>query len=212
MRTEREGAGGRGWLLMLADVVALLLTFFVLGLSMRDLDGEKRTAQPLTGSAPAAIDLVARGSAAERATPEISREADRSFAYLAALLREQGVLATHTNIRYDNFQLTVDLLDPAAAASPAERGVAMELLATYGFLARRFALEASFLLPALDGEPLAARLDRASAFRRRLEKELGLQGAEVVVAAAAGPEDGRLRLALRTRLSRTVEHRSIDPS
>ena len=74
---------------MLADVVALLLTFFGLGLSMRELDGgPPTTLQPIDPDRPV-IALVTRGSVAERATPEISAEADRSFAYLAALLREQ---------------------------------------------------------------------------------------------------------------------------
>lgn len=212
MRTDRQGRSGRAWLFMLADVVALLLTFFALGLSMRDLDGGKPAVPRPMGAEPAAIALLTRGSATEHATPEISVEADRSFAYLAALLREQGGLATNAKIIYDDFQLVVDMSDPASAASPAERGVAMEHLATYAFLARRFALEASFLLPAASGEMLAARLDRAASFGRRLGRELGLDDAEVIVAAAGGPKDGRLRLALRTRPPETAGNGSIDPS
>lgn len=205
MRTERDRAGERAWSIMLADVVALLLTFFVLGLSMRDLDGGGRAALlPVDPERPA-IALVTRGSAADRATPEISAEADRSFAYLAALLRAQEGLATDTDIRYDEFQLVVELVDPKSSA--AGRSAATELMATYAFLARRFALEPSFRLPGRRDETLAARLDRVAAFRRRLSSELGLADAEVLVPAAGEPDGDRLILTLRTR---PPDHASAD--
>lgn len=198
MRTERDRAGERAWSIMLADVVALLLTFFVLGLSMRDLDGGGRAALlPVDPERPA-IALVTRGSVADRATPEISAEADRSFAYLAALLRAQEGLATYTNIKYDEFQLVVEMVDPTSS-SAAGRSAATELMATYAFLARRFALEPSFRLPGRRDETLAARLDRVAAFQRRLSSELGLADAEVLVPAAGEPDGDRLILTLRTR-------------
>lgn len=199
MRTERDLAGQRAWSIMLADVVALLLTFFVLGLSMRELDGgPPTTLMPIDPDRPA-IALVSQGSVAERATPEISAEADRSFAYLAALLREQEGLATNANISYTEFQLNIEMVDPTSSTSSAERSAATELMATYAFLARRFALEASFRLPMRADEALPARLDRALALQRQLARELGLADAEVVVAAADEPNGDRLHLALRTR-------------
>ena len=208
MPTERDRAGERAWSIMLADVVALLLTFFVLGLSMRDLDDGRRIAPlPVDPERPA-IALVTQGSVADRATPEISAEADRSFAYLAALLREQGGLATNADIRYDDYQLVVEMADPASSSSSAERSAATELMATYAFLARRFGLEASFRLPARSDEMLAARLVRVSAFQRRLSNELGLADAEVLIAAAGASDGDRLSLTLRTR---PPGDRSADP-
>lgn len=211
MRTERDLAGQRAWSIMLADVVALLLTFFVLGLSMRELDGgPPTTLLPIDPDRPV-IALVTQGNVAERATPEISAEADRSFAYLAALLRAQGGLATKASISYTTFQLNIELADPAASASSAERSALTELMATYAFLARRFALEASFHLPTMAGETLPARLDRVLEFRRQLVRELGLAEAEVVVAAAGEPDGARLRLTLRTRPPPTVPAASVPP-
>jgi hypothetical protein len=199
MRAERHLAGQRAWSIMLADVVALLLTFFVLGLSMRELDGGPATGlMPIDPDRPV-IALVMQGNVAERAAPEISAEADRSFAYLAALLREQGDLATSANISYTEFQLNIDMADPASSASSAERSALTELMATYAYLARRFALQASFRLPTRVDETLPARLDRVLAFQHRLTQELGLVDAEVVVAAAGEPDGDRLRLALRTQ-------------
>ncbi len=211
MRTERDLAGQRAWSIMLADVVALLLTFFVLGLSMRELDGgPPTTLLPIDPDRPV-IALVTQGSVAERATPEISAEADRSFAYLAALLRAQGGLATVARISYTMFQLNIEMADPASSESSAERSAATELMATYAFLARRFALEASFRLPTLADETLPARLDRVLQFRRQLVRELGLADTEVTVAAAGEPDGDRLRLALRTRPPPSGATASVPP-
>ena len=91
------------------------------------------------------------------------------------------------------------MADPASSASSAERSAATELMTTYAFLARRFALAASFRLPTRADEPLTARLDRVLAFQRHLARDLGLADAEVVVAAAGEPDGDRLRLSLRTR-------------
>lgn len=196
---------------MLADVVALLLTFFVLGLSMRELDGgPPTTLLPIDPDRPV-IALVTQGSVAERATPEISAEADRSFAYLAALLRAQGGLATEASISYNTFLLVIEMADPASSASSAERSALTELMATYAFLARRFALEASFRLPTTAGETLPARLDRVFDFRRHLVRELGLAEAEVVIAAAGEPDGDRLHLTLRTRPPPAAAAASVPP-
>lgn len=211
MRTESNLAGQRAWSIMLADVVALLLTFFVLGLSMRELDGgPPTTLLPIDPERPV-IALVTQGSVAERATPEISAEADRSFAYLATLLRAQGGLATDASISYSIFQLDVEMADPASSASSAERSALTELMATYAFLARRFALEASFRLPTIADETLPARLDRVLTFRHQLARELGLADAEVIVAAAGEPDGDRLRLALRTRPPRPGAASPVPP-
>jgi len=203
----RDTAAPRGgsWTLMLADVVALMLAFFVLSFSMREMVGsERREAPSLAGGALAAEAVAGGGGAAAPArgrplalAPDAGRTAEQlraperaaaavpSLAYLAALVQGDGSAASPSRVWHDDTMLVVELeaLPDDGLAEPLRRS-----LVRLAFLARRFDLELAVAVPAGGERSLGGRAAHALELRRRLAEVTGLAAPEVTFAAPVGAE------------------------
>ncbi len=186
--------GNGGWTLILADTVALMLAFFVLSFSMREMiddgprppgteavAGASTAAEPREGS-PSTPAPIAGRSADQLQAPEQAAAGAPSFVYLAAILEREAGGPAPAAVRHDESGLVVPL--PAfTAESPAVETLPRPLLAL-AFLARRFDLDLQVAIPASAAESLARRTERAMRLRDRLAAVTGLAAAEITFAAA----------------------------
>ena len=188
--------------MMLADVVALLLAFFVLSFSMRELDSVDRHAPLERDSVVAPANLGAVETAPSDQLRAIERPAASlpSFTYLTALILDAHDTLSADELGHDDTMLTVDL---PAALSPETDSELARLLLTLAFLARRFDLELAIDLPAQSESDLQGRASRALELRAWLTKATGAATTEVSFIAGAAPpassalRRGRARLAVK---------------
>ena len=189
--------------MMLADVVALLLAFFVLSFSMRELDAVVDRRAPLDRDsvvAPASLGAV------ETAPSDQLRAIDRpaaslpSFAYLTALILDAHDTLSADELGHDDTMLTVDL---PATLSPETDSELARLLLTLAFLARRFDLELAIDLRAEIEPDLEARAARALELQAWLSQATGAATTELTFIAGNAPPtalellQGRARLAVK---------------
>jgi hypothetical protein len=206
MRPEVSlASASNGWTLMLADVVALMLAFFVLSFSMREMvDGGRpagdsqsvehgqliegvpagggtilsEAAMPLSLSSPdgrVADQLRALEQAASDTPP---------VAYLAAIVQGVGPGTAPVGVRHDDTALLVELPEgPDDDAAPIATA-ARQLLLAMAFLARRFDLALAVALPADGGRSMAERVSQALLVRDWLAAVTGEVVPEVTFAAS----------------------------
>jgi flagellar motor protein MotB len=201
----RDTAAPRGgsWTLMLADVVALMLAFFVLSFSMREMIGSERAEAPSIADGVLAAEAVAGGgdaaapahgrplalapdqgrTAEQLRAPERTAAAVPSLAYLAAIVQGDGSAPSPSRIWHDDTMLVVELeaLLDDGLTEPLRRS-----LVTLAFLARRFDLDVAVAVPAGGDRGLGERAAHALELRRRLAEATGLAAPEVTFAAPAG--------------------------
>ncbi len=193
---------------MLADVVALLLAFFVLSFSMRELDPVDHQV-PLerdTVVAPAALGAVETAPSDQLRAIERPAASLPSFTYLTALILDAHETLWPDKVDHDDAMLTVEL---PGDISPETDSELSRLLLTLAFLARRFSLELAVDLPAgregdhaADQEAdLEARVQRSLALRAWLVEATGSANGEVTFPAAAEPPARPERAQARARLS-----------
>ncbi len=194
---------------MLADIVALMLAFFVLSFSMRELvDGERRppSAPPLVdpatvggaadaghgGSAQGAGTPLAltprQGGPAERLrAPERAAADAPSLAYLAAILRGDGAEPALQRVRHDATRLVVDLPITHDAGTTRLVDPARRPLLALAFLAGRFDLDLAIAMPEGSAPTLAGRAGVAVALRDWLVETTGVRAPEVTFEPAVVP-------------------------
>ena len=194
---------GGSWTLMLADVVALMLAFFVLSFSMREMIGSERREAPSVADGALAAEAVAGGGDAaapargrplalapdEGRTAEQLRAPERAaasgppLAYLAAIVQGDGSAPSPSRVWHDDTMLVVELeaLPEDGLAAPLRRS-----LIALAFLARRFDLELAVAVPAGGERSLGERAAHALELRRRLAEATGLVAPEITFAAPLG--------------------------
>jgi hypothetical protein len=185
---------------MLADVVALLLAFFVLSFSMRELDPVDHQA-PLerdTVVAPAALGAVETAPSDQLRAIERPAASLPSFTYLTALILDAHETLGPDQLDHDDAMLTVEL---PGDISPETDSELARLLLTLAFLARRFDLELAVDLPADQEAGLEARVERSLALRTWLAEATGSASGEVTFLAAAEPPARPERAPARARLA-----------
>lgn len=192
---------------MLADVVALMLAFFVLTFSMRDIvEGGRRTgdSQPVehgllidgvtTGgsaadplAAPLALAPPGGRAVDQLQSPEQTTGGAPSFAYLAAALEGAGIRMGRTASWHDDSMLVVALPEEPNDAAGQLAAAARQPLLAMAFLARRFELTLAVALPPDDGGSVAERAAQALRVRDWLADVTGTAAAEVTFAATGTP-------------------------
>lgn len=210
MQRESGAAGTSGWTLMLADVVALMLAFFVLTFSMRELvedDPPRSTgSQPIASATLLAEAVAAAGTATDpgQGVPlalasNESRIADQlqapereaantpSLAYLAAIIQGDGSEPSLAGIRHDDTMLMVELPDLPDDGSEPLTDATLRPLLTLAFLARRFDLAFAVALPAGSDATLVDGVARALLLREQIVDATGMANAPEVTFAAAEP-------------------------
>ena len=198
MRAEATTLVGSRWTIMLADVVGLMLAFFVLSFSMRELvpvDPVPATPQEDT------VAVLEAPSMDQLRALEQERASSPAFAYLAAIIEANSVPAQADRVWHDDTRLVVRLpgrFDERAVAG--EAGV-RELLLTLAFLARRFDLDLTLDAPRRADETIEQSLEQAAALRAWLVETAGLDRLEVSydrsTAAAAAAEGFRAAINAR---------------
>lgn len=187
MSSDRQARQGV-WTLMLADVVALMLAFFVLGFSMRVMLPTAGAPLPVVQDPEAALAALERWAEDSHTTAERPSGPAPPFAYLAAILGDLAADGTAPLIRHDGNRLVVVIgSGPPALAAPDDRPT-RDLLLNMAFLARRFGLALSLTLPGpagTDDDPLQANLALAAGLQAWLSRETRHAPPEVVVEAAA---------------------------
>ena len=187
---------------MLADVVALLLAFFVLSFSMRELDSIDRHA-PLDSNsivAPASLGAVATAPSDQLRAIDRPAASLPSFTYLTALILDAHATLSADELSHDDTMLTVEL--PTTLAPETDSELA-RLLLTLAFLARRFDLELAVDLPARSEPNLEARAERALDLQAWFAQATGTANTEVTFIAGEAPpastamRQGRARLAVK---------------
>lgn len=185
---------------MLADVVALLLAFFVLSFSMRELDPVDRAAalDRDTVMAPVALGAVETAPSDQLRAIEQPAASLPSFTYLSALILDAHETLRADQLGNDDTMLTVDL---PGEMSPETDSELARLLLTLAFLARRFDLELAVDLPADREADLEARAERALALRAWLAEVTGSASGEVTFIAGDEAPGGLQRRPARARLA-----------
>ena len=194
---------------MLADVVALMLAFFVLTFSMRELvDDDQRSSsgQPIVSAARLAEPVAMAGAATHpdlglplALAPAESRTADQlrapereaanapPLAYLAAIIQGDGSTPPLSRVWHDDTMLVVGLPDlPDDSGEPRDDAVLRPLM-PLASLARRFDLDLAVGLPADSEATLAERVARAMRLRQRIVDATGFAAAPEVTFAATEP-------------------------
>lgn len=156
---------------MLADVIGLLLAFFVLSFSMRDFVPIDPTPVPAQREAIAVLEAAATDQLREL---EQERASAPSFAYLAAIMETNSRHPLTNAIWHDDTRLVLQLpgkldtsRDPADVAS-------RETLLALAFLARRFDLDLALRARREPGATLEDSLVRAATIRAWLGETTGL--------------------------------------
>lgn len=191
MRAKGRQRRSPAWTIMLADVVALMLAFFVLGLSMRVILPTEGAPLIETTDPEAAMAALERWSAESLTAAERASEPSPPFAYLATILGRLVADGSANAIRHDDRRLSARLdadplpanlsadEAPSAQPSPAEPGPADDaaqrqarnLLLAMAFLARRFDLELAVTLATSGAPSLAGQVEQS----RRLQAWLGAE-------------------------------------
>jgi hypothetical protein len=182
MRLDAGTLAPRAWTIMLADVVALMLAFFVLSFSMRELVPIGPARAPLEPEAVAAFEAPL---ADQRRELEQERAATPAFAYLAAIIEANSRHALADAIWHDDTRLVVRLPGTVDTSDYAADAAAREVLLALAFLARRFDLDLALSAPRRPGGTLEEGLERAAAIRAWLGETTGLTLDEVSFTAAA---------------------------
>lgn len=170
---------------MLADVVALMLTFFVLGFSMRVPAPEWQTGT--------AAEEMPRG---RLAAPTLTADAMPPLAYLAAIIEAEGAQARLLSLRHDDARLIATLAGEPPGPATVRAGDGWSPLGTMAFLARRYGLDLALTLPsAMD----AGDATRLLALRDRLVRTAGLADVEIVFPAASRSAAAEWSVALAAR-------------
>jgi len=211
MRASGGASTARGWTIMLADIVALMLAFFVLGFSMRVLVPSPGAPLVVAEDATAALAALERWSTESLTTAGRPSGPMPPFPYLAALLDRLLIEAPQASVRHDESRLMLTLDgDPSTTAEGGGRR-ARDLLLAMAFLARRFDLDLSVTMPGRRAEPLATQLSRAQALQARLSAATRHVAPEVILAPATtlaavttsgdglGPAAARWQAELRRR-------------
>jgi hypothetical protein len=115
MRPEALVSSPRGWTILLADMVALMLAFFVLAFSMREL-GRAGWRGIRAGRHGPALAVQGEGRLDELAAPEMRTAVAPPLAYLAAIIEGSHASLSADRIRHDDAMLSVDL--PAGRSMP----------------------------------------------------------------------------------------------
>lgn len=172
---------------MLADIVALLLAFFVLSFSMREL---VPTEPSPTLPQPETVALLEALSSNQHSALEQERASSPSFAYLAAIIEanSRDGLAEDA-IWHDDTRLVIRLPGEVESSSDAADAAARELLLALAFLARRFDLDLTLDLPAAPVLGIERNLERTVAIRAWLGETTGLTVTEITFAAATRAGD-----------------------
>lgn len=182
---------------MLADVVGLMLAFFVLSFSMREF-------VPIDPApAPPQVDAVAVLEAPlldQLRSLERERAARPSFAYVAAIIEANSRQGALDDVWHDDTRLVVRLpgtIDSrAVTVDPSSR----DLLLSLAFLARRFDLDLTVEAPRDHDESIERLLQQAAAIRAWLVETVGLDRIEITYNRRVGSADaGALRVALDAR-------------
>jgi hypothetical protein len=177
---------------MLADIVALLLAFFVLSFSMRELVPTEPSPTLRQSEAVAPLEAL---SSDQLSTQEQERASSPSFAYLAAIIEanSRGGLADDA-IWHDDTRLVIRLPGEVETSGDAAGAASRELLLALAFLARRFDLDLALDLPASPERRIEGNLERTLAIRAWLGETTGLTLNETTFAAASRDSvaDGRL--------------------
>jgi flagellar motor protein MotB len=176
MRPEATTNAARSWTIMLADIIGLMLAFFVLSFSMRELVPNDPVSAPPPADNVAVLDapLLDQLHAMEQ-----ERASSPSFAYLAAIIEANSVQAMADALWHDDTRLAVRLpgkLDTTAIALDAG---ARELLLTLAFLARRFDLDLTLDAQRASGQTIEQSLEQATAIRDWLAETAGLDRMEI---------------------------------
>jgi flagellar motor protein MotB len=203
------------WTIMLADIVALLLAFFVLSFSMRELVPTKPSPTLQQPEAVAALEAL---SSNQHTALEQERASSPSFAYLAAIIEanSRDRLADDA-IWHDDTRLVVRLPGEVEGSGDAADAGSRELLLALAFLARRFDLDLALDLPGSPEHEIERNLERTLAIRAWLGETTGLRLNETTFAAAAaggGTADGRLPAAyaaLNARPAQVPATAAIEP-
>jgi len=185
---------------MLADVVALLLAFFVLSFSMRELESVDRHAPLDRDSVVAPASLGAIETAPSDQLRAIDRPAASlpSFTYLTALILEAHDTLSADELSHDDTMVTVDL---PAALSPETDSELARLLLTLAFLARRFDLAFAIDLPTRAEPDLDARAERALQLQAWLAAATSAAATEVTFIAGDAPPGSTALRQARARLA-----------
>lgn len=161
---------------MLADIVALMLAFFVLSFSMREFVPIEPARAPLQPEVVAALEAP---SSDQRRELEQERAATPAFAYLAAIVETNSRQALSGAIWHDDTRLVVRLPGTVDTSDYAADTASREVLLALAFLARRFDLDLALNAPRRPGDTHEEGLERAAAIRAWLGETTGLTLDEV---------------------------------
>ena len=186
MRLEATAFAPRAWTIMLADVVALMLAFFVLSFSMREFVPIEPAPAPLQPEAVAALEAP---SAEQHRELEQERASAPAFAYLAAIVEAHSRHALSGAIWHDDTRLAVRLPGTIDTSDHAADVAAREVLLALAFLARRFDLDLALTAPRPPGDTLEGGLEQAAAIRAWLGETTGLELDEVSFAPTAWSDE-----------------------
>jgi hypothetical protein len=199
MASDRMAHRSNGWMMMLADIIALMLAFFVLAFSMREMTSsdsrpEGRPANRPVGMAIAPIPgtPIAEGTVPaplarapvdghaidQLQAPEHQAAGPPALAYLAAVLRQGGGGWVPEGIFHDETMLTVALPQGDGPRGDGLRAEAVvsglrPLLLPLAHLASRFDLDLAIDMPHSGVGGLDAQVARAVRLR------IGLAGANI---------------------------------
>jgi flagellar motor protein MotB len=185
MASDGMACGSNGWMMMLADIVALMLAFFVLAFSMREMNSgehppDGRPPDRAAGIAIAAVDgtpaaegtvpaPLARSPVDGHAIDQLQAPAHQAagppaLAYLAAILRHGHDGWVPDSIWHDENMLTVALPNHADLDDEPIGNGMRPLLLSLAHLAGRFGLDLAIDTP----HGAAAGLDEQVAQALRL--------------------------------------------
>jgi len=192
MRLDATANAPRSWTIMLADVIGLMLAFFVLSFSMRELVPTDPVPAPPQPDTVAVLDapLLDQLHALEQ-----ERASSPSFAYLAAIIEANGTGTRPDPIWHDDTRLAVRLPGMVHSTAIAADAGTRELLLTLAFLARRFDLDLSIDAPRAPGQTIERSLEEAAAIRTWFVETAGLARMEMTFyrpPPATSPADGFL--------------------
>jgi|GEM_PF-1949661 len=192
MRLDATAGAPRSWTIMLADVIGLMLAFFVLSFSMRELVPTDPVPAPPQPDTVAVLDapLLDQLHALEQ-----ERASSPSFAYLAAIIEANGTDTRPDSIWHDDTRLAIRLPGRVDSTTIAVHAGTRELLLTLAFLARRFDLDLTIDVPRPPGRTIERSLEEAAAIRAWLVETAGLARMEMTFyrpRSATSPADSFL--------------------
>lgn len=167
---------------MLADIVALMLAFFVLSFSMRELVPIEPAPAPLSMEVVAVLEAP---SPSQLRASEQERASAPAFAYLAAIIEANSRHPLGDAVWHDDTRLVIRLPGEVDSSNTAADAASREVLLALAFLARRFDLDLALDAPAGPGPGIAGNLERAAALRAWLGETAGLALTEITFASPA---------------------------